>query len=158
MKGRSSKLCFVLCIGVFSLQGVSAVHLVKLSADLQRCPVLRFRDVEPHKQAAARAEKEKYEEAEALQMLLLRDFVFSKKREKERERAHCLSVLLCVLLFNLLSSGSPLGWGRPSPPRTGSSSSVCRPPCIQPICKTGLIFLQESKWWLQLFTNIMGEV
>lgn len=94
MKGRSLKFCFVLChcIGVFSLQGVSAMHLVKLSADLQRCPVLSLRDVEPHKQAAAHAEEEEYEEAEALQMLLLDDFYFlfiyffKREREKREEK------------------------------------------------------------------------
>lgn len=47
------------------------MHPVKLSADLQRGPVLGLGDVEPHKQAAAQAEEDEYEEAEALQMLLL---------------------------------------------------------------------------------------
>lgn len=151
MKTHRSKLCLVFCdsVGAFGLQGVSglAVHLVKLSADLQRGLVLGLRDVELHKQTAAHAEEDEYEEAEALQILLLGDFI---KKERERESIFSQCVIYCVLLFNLVSPGSPPGWGRPSPPRTGSSSSACRPRCIQPICTTGLIFLQESELWLQL--------
>lgn len=113
MKVHSSKFCLVLChcISVFSVQGVLAVHLVKLSADLQRCPVLGLWNVEPYKQAAAHAEEEEYEEAEALQMLLLGDIIFSKKRGEE-DREHIASVcyfslVLCHCL-TLHSSGSPL--------------------------------------------------
>lgn len=154
MKAHRSKLCLVLydSVGAFGLQGVSgsAVHLVKLFGDLQRRLVLGLRDVEPHKQAAAHAEEDEYEEAEALQTLLLGDFI-KRGRKRERGRAYFSQcVIYCVSLFQLFPAGSPPGWGRPSPPRTGSSSSACRPPCIQPICTTGLIFLQESESWLQL--------
>lgn len=105
MKTHTSKLCLVFCdsVGAFGLRGVSglAVHLVKLSADLQRGLVLGLRDVELHKQTAAHAEEDEYEEAEALQILLLGDFI---KRERERERAYFLSVLsivcYCLIWFH----------------------------------------------------------
>lgn len=78
------------------------MHLVKLSADLQRCPVLGLWNVEPHKQTAAHAEEEEYEEAEALQMLLLGDIIFSKKREEE-EREHIASACyFCLVLCHCL--------------------------------------------------------
>lgn len=69
------------------------MHLVKLSADLQRCPVLGFWDIKPHKQAAAHTEEEEYEKAEALKMLLLK-----RKTERRKEMANCLSVLLWLVI------------------------------------------------------------
>lgn len=61
------------------------MHFVKLFADFQRCPVLGFWNVEPHKQAAAHTEEEEYKEAEALQTLLLKDFIFKKERTGKRQ-------------------------------------------------------------------------
>lgn len=48
------------------------VHLLKLCSDLQRRLILDLRDVELDEQPAADAEKQKYEEAEGVQMLLQR--------------------------------------------------------------------------------------
>lgn len=46
------------------------MHHLKRSSNLQRCPILGLRDIEPHKQATAGTEKQKYEETKAMQMLL----------------------------------------------------------------------------------------
>lgn len=48
------------------------VHLLKLCSDLQCRLILDLRDVELDEQPAADAEKQKYEEAEGVQMLLQR--------------------------------------------------------------------------------------
>lgn len=48
------------------------VHLLKLCSNLQRRLILDLRDVELDEQPAADAEKQKYEEAEGVQMLLQR--------------------------------------------------------------------------------------
>lgn len=51
---------------------VFRVHLLKLCGDLQRCLVLDLRDVELDEEPTADAEKQEYEEAEGMQMLLQR--------------------------------------------------------------------------------------
>lgn len=51
---------------------VFCVHLLKLCSDLQRCLILDLWDVELDKQHTAHAEKQKYEEAEGMEMLLQR--------------------------------------------------------------------------------------
>lgn len=51
---------------------VFCVHLLKLCSDLQRRLILDLRDVELDEQPTAHAEKQKYEEAEGVQMLLQR--------------------------------------------------------------------------------------
>lgn len=48
------------------------VHLLKLCSDLQSCSILDLRDVELEKEPTADAEKEEYEETEAVQMFLRR--------------------------------------------------------------------------------------
>lgn len=49
------------------------VHLLKLCSDLQSCSVLDLRDIELDKQPTGDAEKQKYEETEAVQMFLQRE-------------------------------------------------------------------------------------
>lgn len=59
------------CFHVFGFL-LFCVHLLKLCSDLQSCSILDLRDVELEKEPTADAEKEKYEEAEAVQMFLRR--------------------------------------------------------------------------------------
>lgn len=48
------------------------MHPLKLCSDLQHCLILDLRNVELDEQPTADAEKQKYEEAEGMQMLLQR--------------------------------------------------------------------------------------
>lgn len=48
------------------------MHPLKLCSNLQHSPILGLRDVEPHKEPTAGAEKQEYEKTKMIQMLLER--------------------------------------------------------------------------------------
>lgn len=76
-------MCFDPVCFLFGGFFLFCVHLLKLCSDLQSCLIPDLRNVELDEQQTADAEKQKYEEAEGMQVLL--------QRKEDRLRASLMN-------------------------------------------------------------------